>query len=1142
MNLSSENATTTHDGGGGESSSAAAVASSSSHKVLTYSRSRSRRRRSKTTSGNDNNDNNNNLRKNDKASSAKTYHVQSKILSIVIVLATSIIFVGEFTHYVDLNKLQKVASYSYQKVITITNQYHLFDNNINILSFPSADAATVTNEGDNDDDDDSYSSSDDDDSSSSQLLLLSTSTAELMLKSIAGQQNNILIDSSSSSNNNGGDDTNDDDNDDSSSDDDDNDSSPEYHCLRHNPNGSCLTWSNVQHFYNHLNTLETKWSSCDTNYDETANDDPETVSIERSLYQDVIFEENLMVQDKCLWLDQVMQQCSSYRPQYHEPFVHLSASYVPNNNVKRVVFVGGGDSMLLHEILKYPSLELVLGLELDQVVTRNSFEHFKTQPHFDDDRVQWWFGDGAKSLTLLPREYFGTFDLVLLDLSETVMSMTVTEGLDVFGAMKLLLSDTGILVKNDYGYFEGLSRVFDTCIQLAIENVVYICDYELVLCGTDKVDFFNPKFDHLKGGSTYNNVVDTLVYKPQVEGRDDDHWGPLTDYSKYWGEQLKDCLPPGTRKEVDDESIAYAGVLMVVEAENVSNMKSISELEGPLKQLGYNFVSTSSQPSEKSGGIKHVIVMKEGYLLMESWPDVNYCKIDMHLWGRFEKQESIRSKVLDLLGSKEGDWQSYRIVTGGVRGCDTRADDLKATGPDLSKIGVCDEVREGSSKSVVLDASQDDEKTLAPIIEAGLDEIIPTIVGAAAGKNAFVICGLEGSPCRAKMNLEKKGYANLFTLYSCPEKETSEIDRRLTTQKLHEQMSSGGREFVLCDKKAGVALNEIAQMSFIPQVVVVDALAPSEHVAHVNEYFIKLWVKRIKEPFVFFTPILDATDEQRTFFLKSRHNSAVKEPEFYSEIYAGDGEKTMSFGLIHAGTSASLHLLTDSVSKLDQNDHVKFSDLRRVTIRGASRHQSNFNPVTFSMGDYDQQPGLEQFYGQHAIGLQTVFQLALKDAEKALTVSSIFEAAKAATNSMSKGNVEESFHEMGEGALYVALMSNAQVTVTWDGAGSVNVNIFTYDETVNHKKLFVSKFIKASLSSMNLVLKDEFPRGYGKVINKSVRVNRDESPSCYDDYKLCPHLTKAGHCEGGKTKDWMDVNCKFSCGLCEKNDGSHHEL
>ena len=194
----------------------------------------------------------------------------------------------------------------------------------------------------------------------------------------------------------------------------------------------------------------------------------------------------------------------------------------------------------------------------------------------------------------------------------------------------------------------------------------------------------------------------------------------------------------------------------------------------------------------------------------------------------------------------------------------------------------------------------------------------------------------------------------------------------------------------------------------------------------------------------------------------------------------------------------------------------------------------------FKQEDYDLQPGLEQFYGQRAIGFQTVFQLAVNDAEEDLTALRISAAATAATKKMSKGVIDESFHEMGEGALYVALTSNAQVVVTWDGAGSINVNIFTYDETVNHKKLFVSKF-KASLPSMNLVLKDEFPRGYGKVINKSDRVNRGESPSCYDHFKLCQNLSQAGRCEDN-AKDWMHINCQFSCGLCEKKDVSLDEL
>ena len=151
--------------------------------------------------------------------------------------------------------------------------------------------------------------------------------------------------------------------------------------------------------------------------------------------------------DVVLQLDNVVQIASSYRPYYHDYMIHAAARFV--DSVKRVVFVGGGDSMLLHDALKYPDLELVVGLELDQWVVRKSFQYFHTQPHFDDPRVEWWFGDATKSLLLLPKEYWNSFDLVLVDLSETVMSLSVTDDLDVFDALALLLRPTGVLVKNE---------------------------------------------------------------------------------------------------------------------------------------------------------------------------------------------------------------------------------------------------------------------------------------------------------------------------------------------------------------------------------------------------------------------------------------------------------------------------------------------------------------------------------------------------------------------------------------------------------------------------------------------------------------------------------------------------------------------
>lgn len=179
----------------------------------------------------------------------------------------------------------------------------------------------------------------------------------------------------------------------------------------------------------------------------------------KSQYQQINFLWNPNDRGTCMDLDDTVQICDHYRPHYHEYAVHHAARFMPKDSVKRALFVGGGDSMLLHEILKYPSLELVVGLELDQKVTRGCFKHFGTQPHFHDNRVEWWFGDASKSLLMLPKEYFGSFDLVLVDLSETVMSFQVTDEIDVVEALTLLVKPDGVFVKNEV-YFEKFREMF----------------------------------------------------------------------------------------------------------------------------------------------------------------------------------------------------------------------------------------------------------------------------------------------------------------------------------------------------------------------------------------------------------------------------------------------------------------------------------------------------------------------------------------------------------------------------------------------------------------------------------------------------------------------------------------------------------
>jgi len=135
------------------------------------------------------------------------------------------------------------------------------------------------------------------------------------------------------------------------------------------------------------------WVACE-DY-ELVEDEYENIEDFYSQYQGIDVFYNKTVDDACLYLDGYLHTCASNRAHYHEVFVHYPARFL--DKVERVIFIGGGDSMVLHEVMKYnATLELVVGLELDQNVARKSFKAFGTQPHWDNDKVEWYFGDAAK--------------------------------------------------------------------------------------------------------------------------------------------------------------------------------------------------------------------------------------------------------------------------------------------------------------------------------------------------------------------------------------------------------------------------------------------------------------------------------------------------------------------------------------------------------------------------------------------------------------------------------------------------------------------------------------------------------------------------------------------------------------------------
>lgn len=128
---------------------------------------------------------------------------------------------------------------------------------------------------------------------------------------------------------------------------------------------------------------------------------------DRSEYQQIAVFEREGV-GRVLALEDIVQVAEIDTYVYHELLAH--PALVAHPAPKRVAVVGGGDGMLLREILRHPSVETVDVFELDQRVVEVSRRYLGTwEP---DERVHVHFGDAFDALAA------ESFDVVLADVPD----------------------------------------------------------------------------------------------------------------------------------------------------------------------------------------------------------------------------------------------------------------------------------------------------------------------------------------------------------------------------------------------------------------------------------------------------------------------------------------------------------------------------------------------------------------------------------------------------------------------------------------------------------------------------------------------------------------------------------------------------
>jgi len=113
---------------------------------------------------------------------------------------------------------------------------------------------------------------------------------------------------------------------------------------------------------------------------------------------------------KCLLLDGIHQSAEADEFIYHEGIVHPALFL--HHNPKNVLIIGGGEGCVLREVLKHPSVENAVMVDIDGLVVQKCREYLGwEQGAYEDPRTKLLIEDGAQFI----KQTDMMFDCIIVD-------------------------------------------------------------------------------------------------------------------------------------------------------------------------------------------------------------------------------------------------------------------------------------------------------------------------------------------------------------------------------------------------------------------------------------------------------------------------------------------------------------------------------------------------------------------------------------------------------------------------------------------------------------------------------------------------------------------------------------------------------
>ena len=217
----------------------------------------------------------------------------------------------------------------------------------------------------------------------------------------------------------------------------------------------------------------------------------------RSRFQEVMIV-RLKGFGKTLVLDGLIQSSEADEYIYHEALVHPAMLLHPGP--RRVLILGGGEGATLREVLRHPSVEEAVMVDIDDVVVdvARRYLHEWHQGAFDDSRSRVVIMDGFRYVREAV-ERGERFDVVVMDLTDPYGSEVAAQlyTREAFSLVKRVMGSDGVLVVQ-----AGSSTLFYDAFRMVMDNVAAVFKY------AREYDVWVPSFSYMNSFVIASDVYD----------------------------------------------------------------------------------------------------------------------------------------------------------------------------------------------------------------------------------------------------------------------------------------------------------------------------------------------------------------------------------------------------------------------------------------------------------------------------------------------------------------------------------------------------------------------------------------------------------------------------------------------------------